>query len=220
MQSSQARKRLMGESWDAFVQNPLTGVGAGQFKDWNPQGRVEAWHEAHNVWLQVAAELGILGVGAFLFLVFRAFYAVFQTPPPAVARAARHRRRAGRRPATPTSCSTRYSAAMAASLAGWFVCAFFGSMAYNWTFYYLLAFAAAPREILRDSASPRRTLAPSPARTSGRASGQPRCRCRRRRCGPDALAAGVSDRRRAAARSRASAGAPGAAASWSTRARR
>ena len=43
-----------------------------------------------------------------------------------------------------------HSAAMAASLAGWLVCAFFASVAYNWTFYYLLALAAAPREILRD----------------------------------------------------------------------
>ena len=39
---------------------------------------------------------------------------------------------------------------MAASLAGWLVSAFFLSVAYNWTFYYLLALAAAPREILKD----------------------------------------------------------------------
>src|SRR5436305_4113940 len=42
-----------------------------------------------------------------------------------------------------------HSAAMAASLAGWLVCAFFASVAYNWTFYYLLALAATPRDILR-----------------------------------------------------------------------
>ena len=41
-----------------------------------------------------------------------------------------------------------HSASMAAALAGWFVCALFGSVAYNWTFYYLLALAAAPRDIL------------------------------------------------------------------------
>jgi hypothetical protein len=43
-----------------------------------------------------------------------------------------------------------HSAAMAASIAGWFVCALFASVAYNWTFYYLLALAAAPRYILLD----------------------------------------------------------------------
>ena len=39
---------------------------------------------------------------------------------------------------------------MAAALAGWFFCALFASVAYNWTFYYLLALAIAPREILLD----------------------------------------------------------------------
>ena len=168
VQSSQARRRLMGESWTAFVQNPLTGVGAGQFKDWNPQGRVEAWHEAHNVWLQVAAELGILGVGAFLFLVYRAFYAVFQTRRLLT----RRRRTALPGQTADNELLDAYSAAMAASLAGWFVCAFFSSMAYNWTFYYLLAFATVPREILRDSALAARALAPSAAkRAAGRSFG-------------------------------------------------
>jgi O-antigen ligase len=79
VQSSQARKALMGQAFDAFLENPLTGVGAGCFKDWNPKGRLEAWHESHNVWLQVAAELGIFGLAVFAFLVLRAYYAVLQT---------------------------------------------------------------------------------------------------------------------------------------------
>jgi hypothetical protein len=49
-----------------------------------------------------------------------------------------------------------HSAAMAASVAGWFVCALFASVAYNWTFYYLLALAAAPRYILLDRLASRR----------------------------------------------------------------
>jgi O-antigen ligase len=163
VQSSQARRTLMGESVDAFAANPVTGVGAGMFKNWNPQGRQEAWHEAHNVWLQVAAELGIFGLAAFLFLVGRAFYAVFRTrrllrrvrPAFARRRAVRGGRRSGSGPAGEISTSDTalldwHSAAMAASLTGWFVCAFFASVAYNWTFYYLLALAAAPREILED----------------------------------------------------------------------
>ena len=32
---------------------------------------------------------------------------------------------------------------MVAALVGWFVCALFASVAFNWTFYYLLALAAA-----------------------------------------------------------------------------
>jgi O-antigen ligase len=155
--SGDARKRLFGESFDAFLANPLTGVGAGEFKDWNPEKRVEAWHESHNVWLQVGSELGIFGLAVFGFLVARSFVAVFQTRR--LLRRGRGRKRDG-----PTVNLPRYdlalldghSAAMVASLVGWFVCAFFASVAYNWTFYYLLVLAAAPREILRA-----RALAPA-----------------------------------------------------------
>ena len=31
----------------AFLENPLTGVGAGQFKNWNPEGAIQPWHESH-----------------------------------------------------------------------------------------------------------------------------------------------------------------------------
>jgi probable O-glycosylation ligase (exosortase A-associated) len=152
VQSSQARKALMGQSLEAFLENPVTGVGAGCFKDWNPKGRAEAWHEAHNVWLQVAAELGLFGLAAFFFLVMRAFYSVFQTR-----RLLRRNPLEAARSADAAELLDEHSAAMAASLTGWFVCAFFASVAYNWTFYYLLALAAAPREILRDrlQASPK-----------------------------------------------------------------
>ena len=34
----------------------------------------------------------------------------------------------------------------AAGLIGWFVCAFFASVAYGWTFYYLLALLVATRD--------------------------------------------------------------------------
>ena len=38
---------------------------------------------------------------------------------------------------------------LSAALAGWFVCALFASVAYHWTFYYLLALAVVPRDYLR-----------------------------------------------------------------------
>jgi hypothetical protein len=37
---------------------------------------------------------------------------------------------------------------MIAAMVGWFVCAFFASVAFNWTFYYVLALAVAGREIV------------------------------------------------------------------------
>lgn len=160
-QSSEARKRLFGEAFDAFVENPITGVGAGQFKDYKPEKRVEAWHETHNIWLQVASELGIFGLAVFTFLMGRAFYGVWQTrrllARVRAAAAAAKRPSPRRKPIVAPEISQddaqfldAHSAAMAASLAGFFVCSFFSSVAYNWTFYYLLVLAVAPRDILRE----------------------------------------------------------------------
>jgi O-antigen ligase len=55
----------MREAWAAFLAHPVTGVGAGQFKNYAPDGREEAWRETHNVLLQVAAELGVVGLACF-----------------------------------------------------------------------------------------------------------------------------------------------------------
>ena len=140
-ETRESRKTLFSESYEAFVENPLTGVGAGEFKDWNPQKRVEAWRETHNVWLQVASELGIFGFAVFAVLVSQAFFAVYRT-----------RRMLRKMPNAKWRMPLdAHSAAMAASLTGWFVCAFFASVAYNWTFYYLLVLVAAPRDILRSA---------------------------------------------------------------------
>ena len=77
--SRQARSTLMRESYRTFLDHPITGVGAGQFKNYKPEGRVEAWRESHNALLQVAAELGVLGLGVFAFLLGCGFYAPMQT---------------------------------------------------------------------------------------------------------------------------------------------
>jgi O-antigen ligase len=149
--SADARKTLIRESWQAYMDNPAIGVGAGEFKDWNNERRVESWHEAHNVWLQVAAELGTLGLAVYVFLVLRAPLAVYQTRR----LLRRVRRTRGATPSTLTPFELAqldsHSAAMAASVAGWLTCALFASVAYNWTFYYLLALAATPRDVLRAS---------------------------------------------------------------------
>ena len=77
--SREARTILLQEGLDAFVARPLTGVGAGQFKNYNPPGRRERARETHNALLQVAAETGIVGLLAFVFLIFRAGLATVTT---------------------------------------------------------------------------------------------------------------------------------------------
>lgn len=172
--SREARQTLLRESFTAFLQHPLTGVGAGQFKNYDPEGREQPWRESHNVVLQVAAELGVVGLSALLFLIARAGLAGRQTGR--LLRRARGlppRGQRGQGASSPVVTPEEadwfegHSAAMTAALAGWFFCALFASVAYNWTFYYLLALATAPREILVDRLATSRTLKPVRESTAG-----------------------------------------------------
>lgn len=169
--SRPARKILLREGYQAFLAHPVTGVGAGMFKAYKPEGRDEAWRETHNVLLQVAAELGITGLLVFGFLIACAAAGPLQTrrmlrrardsvptrergggarSGRAVAREPAHRHRAD----APLLSAQEYelldahNGAMLAAVTGWFVCALFASVAYHWTFYYMLALAVMPREIV------------------------------------------------------------------------
>jgi O-antigen ligase len=141
----------MQEGIDTFIERPFTGVGAGQFKNYNPPGRQEPWMETHNSLIQVASETGIFGLLIFSFLIFRAGLAAATTRR-LLARPAR-----GRRPdplAAILSDSEReslyaHTVGMSAGLVGWFVCSLFASVAYTWTFYYVLALIVAGRELTR-----------------------------------------------------------------------
>jgi O-antigen ligase len=157
--SRQARKTLMREGWEAFVAHPITGVGAGQFRNYNPPDRDEPFRETHNVTLQIAAELGIFGLAAFLFLVWQAGASLLWTRRMLGIGNARSRPPTGAPGTVPVAEAftseerdwmRMHTVAMSASLVGWFVCAQFGSVGYYWTFYYLLALIVAAREITRD----------------------------------------------------------------------
>jgi O-antigen ligase len=157
--SRAARIQVMKEGWQVFVANPITGVGAGQFVNYDGPGRVERWRVTHNVWLQVAAELGIFGFFAFAFLVYRAFQACLaaqrglRAPPRKVSLRTGLAEKTSDRPWTTLTADERRildinAKGMLAGLVGWFVCAFFASVAFNWTFYYVLALAVAGREVV------------------------------------------------------------------------
>jgi O-antigen ligase len=148
--SAESRRVLMEEAFSTFLERPLTGVGAGQFRNYNPAGRKERWREAHNSLLQVAADTGIFGLAAFSFLIGSGALAT--------ARARRMLSRPRRRnTADPLRLTLSdgdrrwlrdYTVAMTAGLVGWFVCAMFASVAYSWTFYYLLGLIVASRELV------------------------------------------------------------------------
>ncbi len=146
--SREARLRLLTQGLEVFSQNPLTGIGAGQFKNYNEPGvTIERWRVTHNVWLQVAAELGIAGLAVFAFLVISGYRACFATLRWLGGSK-------GRRRAPPTTLDdggrqilSVNAKSMLAALAGWTICALFAAVAFNWTFYYVLALAVCGREI-------------------------------------------------------------------------
>jgi O-antigen ligase len=147
--SREARKRLLRDGYQAFIDNPLFGLGAGQFQNHNPEGRKEeAWRETHNAVLQVAAELGIAGLAIFLIVIGSGFAAVIRTSA-AVRRGGRTHARAPDAAGKKREAMEMYAAAMAASLTGWFVAAMFASVAYYWTFYIVLGLATSVRDVVR-----------------------------------------------------------------------
>jgi len=152
--SREARKRLLRDGYRAFRENPIVGMGAGQFQNYRPEQREEPWRETHNAFLQVGAELGTGGLVIFLVIIGAGFVAVVRAGK--LLRRLRRSRRTrapdpGRRRRDPLEL---YAAALVASLTGWCVAAFFASVAYYWTLYLVVALAATLRDItVREAAA-------------------------------------------------------------------
>jgi O-antigen ligase len=145
--SREARKTLLREGYQAFLEHPAVGLGAGQFMNYRTDDRQAPWRETHNAVLQVAAELGVGGLLAFVVIIGSGFTAAVRTGN--ALRVARRRRKLR----LPELTRTRreplelYAAALIASLTGWLVAAMFASVAYYWTLYLVLALATALRDI-------------------------------------------------------------------------
>jgi putative inorganic carbon (hco3(-)) transporter len=151
--SRQARLDLLKEGVRVFAANPVLGVGLGQFINFDPTSRKGAWNVTHNVTLQVAAELGIVGLIPFCFLIVRAAAGVraarkaLMRP---VLRAQSRRWKAGQRPLAPDpqeETLLTLVTALGPAFLGWIVCAQFASVALNWTFYFVLGIVVATRAV-------------------------------------------------------------------------
>jgi O-antigen ligase len=154
--SREERRALMEQAWQVFLENPLTGIGAGQFQNYQFSGAPVRWRQTHNVWLQIASEIGVFGVIAFAFLVWHGFRAALWTRREL---SWIHRRRGRGRPAEEEAEDglepherqflQTHGAAMVACMTAWFVGAMFASVAFNWTFYYLLGLAVTAEAVIR-----------------------------------------------------------------------
>jgi O-antigen ligase len=147
--SRAARLDLLSDGWDAFLEHPITGVGAGQFQNYNPPWRREAWRETHNVPLQVLSELGLIGGLVFAAIIGRGMHTLYATWRMLRARRRDPRARLLEAAFDPVELETMrtHSAACIAAFAAWLIGSQFGSIGYHWTLYYVLGLAVAAHGI-------------------------------------------------------------------------
>lgn len=119
---------------DLFLRNPVTGVGIGQFENaaGAVYGRNGGWRAPHNSFIQVAVELGILGLALFAGLLIASIRSVRQTQRTAATE--------------PTLRDLHWIAgAVEISLYGYVVVGFALSQAYAPILYFLVGVAVALR---------------------------------------------------------------------------
>jgi putative inorganic carbon (HCO3(-)) transporter len=138
--SNEARMIAIDAGLRMIADSPLTGVGAGNFGTYKRMW-AEAFPEgpnlAHNTYLELAAELGLPALAAFLFIIGRAFRSLRRAERAAAA--------AGR------ETLARTAIAVQASLVGYLVGAFFLSAQYD-NFFWLIMFLSVCIERIAASA--------------------------------------------------------------------
>ncbi len=138
--SAQARRELLERAVQVASNHLVIGVGMGNFHIYSIREQV-----AHNSYLEIASELGIAGLAAYLIMIL--------VPLGSLRRIERETRKAqgGRlikgRDAPPEQQTYYLSVALQAAFVGYMVCSFFGSVEYLWHIYYLVAYAVSLRHI-------------------------------------------------------------------------
>jgi putative inorganic carbon (hco3(-)) transporter len=134
--SPRGRKQVWKRGIGYAVTHPIFGVGLGNFgsaegrlaevgKELHAQGRGWKWGAAHNSFVEVAAELGLIAGAAFIVLVFRSVYELIKL---------------GRRQAAQGDLLPPF---LAMAMVGFSAAAFFLSWSYMDLTYALLALACA-----------------------------------------------------------------------------
>jgi O-antigen ligase len=148
--SAVTRRGLLWRSLVVTAQNPLFGVGPGNFAVLSGD-----WHVAHNSFTELSAEGGLPALILFILFFRRAFYnlrnAELLAPGP--------------------SEQVLLAGALRASLVGFAVGAFFASVEYHFFPYFLVAYTTAFHAIATKNAAqegPRQRIAPAPLQPQDR----------------------------------------------------
>jgi len=129
--SAQERQLLMQRAAELAIRRSVVGVGMGNFHIYSFQEKV-----AHNSYLEIAAELGALGLIAYLVLIFAPIISL-----------RRIERETSERGAKPDRELYVMSVCFQASLVAFIIYAFFGSVQYFPFLYYIVGFGVALRRI-------------------------------------------------------------------------
>jgi O-antigen ligase len=126
--SSDQRRELLERSIIVTLRNPW-GIGIGNFPIVGVRNL-----QTHNAFTQVSAELGLLGLAAYLVFIISPFRKLS-----AIERTLFDKEDKG--------WFYYLAIGLQASIIGYMVSSFFASVAYNWFIYYLIAYAVAFRRI-------------------------------------------------------------------------
>src|SRR5215510_10768847 len=129
--SAQQRRELLERAASVAISRPIFAVGMGNFHIYSIKEKA-----AHNSYLEIAAELGVMGLIAYLILILSPLRSLYRI----------ERQTRGMR-----SDSERemywLSVCIQAAFIAYMVCSFFASIEYLWYLYYTAAYAVALRQI-------------------------------------------------------------------------
>lgn len=136
--SATERIELLKRVAAVAANHTVLGVGIGNYHIYSIREM-----RAHNAYLEIAAELGVAGLVAYLILIFWPLYHLRR-----VEREARGREGEAARE------TSVLAVALQAAFLGYIVCSFFASIQYLWYLYYIVAYAIALRRVHDAASSP------------------------------------------------------------------
>ncbi len=129
--SAQERQGEMKQALEIALRHPFLGIGMGNYPFYSNHAI-----RAHNAYIEVAGELGIAGLIAYLILIFAPLRSLKRI----------ERETSGTK--DPRKRELRFlSAGVHAAIIGYFVCAVFSSAQYQWYLFYVVGYALSLRRL-------------------------------------------------------------------------